>query len=101
MGTIFSCFLAIIMAGLLSIAAFFGLAKFSTANMLSKEMVQPASSQFFDAKGTLLCTVDSEEDRLPVAIGKVPKDLQNAFLAAEDIRFYEHEHQPHLHRVHY
>ena len=90
MGTIFSCLLAIVMAGMLSVAAFFGLAKFSTANMLSKDMIQPASSQFFDAKGTLLCTVDSEEDRLPVTFNKVPKNLQNAFLAAEDIRFYEH-----------
>ena len=90
MGTIFSALLALIMVGFLSIAGFFGLAKFTTSNILSKDMVQAASSQFFDAKGDLLCTVDSEEDRLPVPISKVPKNLQNAFLAAEDIRFYEH-----------
>ncbi len=90
MGTIFSALLALVMVGFLSVAGFFGLAKFTTSNMLSKDMVQSASSQFFDAKGNLLCTVDSDEDRLPVSIAKVPKNLQNAFLAAEDIRFYEH-----------
>lgn len=90
MGTIISGILAIVMAGFIAIAGFFGLAKFTTANMLSKDMVQAASSQYFDARGDLLCTVDSEEDRLPVPIAKVPKNLQNAFLAAEDIRFYEH-----------
>ncbi|MCI2110189.1 MAG: penicillin-binding protein 1A [Acidaminococcaceae bacterium] len=90
MGTIFSALLALVMVGFLSVAGFFGLAKFTTSNMLTKDMVQAASSQFFDAKGNLLCTVDSEEDRLPVPFAKVPKNLQNAFLAAEDIRFYEH-----------
>lgn len=90
MGTIFSALLALVMVGFLSVAGFFGLAKFTTSNMLTKDMVQAASSQFFDAKGNLLCTVDSEEDRLPVSFSKVPKNLQNAFLAAEDIRFYEH-----------
>ena len=49
-----------------------------------------ASSQFFYANGDLITTVDSEEDRIPVTIDKVPQNLQNAFLAAEDIRFYEH-----------
>ena len=90
MGTIFSALLALVMVGFLSVAGFFGLAKFTTSNMLTKDMVQAASSQFFDAKGNLLCTVDSEEDRLPVPFAKVPKNLQNTFLAAEDIRFYEH-----------
>ena len=90
MGTLFSALLALVMVGFLSIAGFFGLAKFTTSNMLTKDMIQSASSQFFDNKGNLLCTVDSEEDRLPVSISKVPKNMQNAFLAAEDIRFYEH-----------
>mgnify|MGYP002234327201 FL=1 len=49
-----------------------------------------ASSQFYDINGDLISTVDSEEDRIPVSISKVPKNLQNAFLAAEDIRFYQH-----------
>ena len=90
MGAVFSAFIALIMVGLISIASFFGLAKFTTNTILAKDIVQPASSQFFDVNGDLLTTTDSEEDRLPVSFKKVPKNLQNAFLAAEDIRFYEH-----------
>ncbi|MCH3951285.1 MAG: penicillin-binding protein 1A [Acidaminococcus sp.] len=89
-GMILSAVLALILVGFLSIAAFFALAKFTTAKILSKDMVPMASSQFFDANGDLMTTVDSEEDRIPVSIDKVPKNLQNAFLAAEDIRFYNH-----------
>ena len=89
-GAIISAVLALILVGFLCVAGFFALAKFSTAKILSKDMVPMASSQFFDAKGNLLTTVDSEEDRIPVTIDKVPKNLQNAFLAAEDIRFYQH-----------
>ena len=89
-GTIFSAVLALILVGFLSVAAFFALAKFTTAKILTKDMAPMASSQFFDAKGNLITTVDSEEDRIPVTLDKTPKDLQHAFLAAEDIRFYEH-----------
>ena len=90
MGAVFSAFIALVIVGLISIASFFGLAKFTTNTILAKDIVQPASSQFFDVNGDLLTTTDSEEDRLPVSFKKVPKNLQNAFLAAEDIRFYEH-----------
>ncbi|WP_416181686.1 transglycosylase domain-containing protein [Acidaminococcus timonensis] len=89
-GTIFSAVLALILVGFLSVAAFFALAKFTTAKILTKDMAPMASSQFFDAKGNLITTVDSEEDRIPVTLDKTPKKLQHAFLAAEDIRFYEH-----------
>jgi penicillin-binding protein 1A len=89
-GMILSAVLALILVGFLSVAAFFGLAKFTTAKILSKDMVPMASSQFFDINGDLITTVDSEEDRIPVTIDKVPQNLQNAFLAAEDIRFYQH-----------
>ena len=89
-GTIFSALMALVLVGFLSVAAFFAVAKFTTAKILTKDMAPMASSQFFDAKGNLITTVDSEEDRIPVTIDKVPKNLQNAFLAAEDIRFYEH-----------
>ena len=82
--------MALVLVGFLSVAAFFAVAKFTTAKILTKDMAPMASSQFFDAKGNLITTVDSEEDRIPVTIDKVPKNLQHAFLAAEDIRFYEH-----------
>lgn len=49
-----------------------------------------ASSRIYDAKGRLITTVHAEENRIPVSINEVPQNLQNAFVAAEDVRFYEH-----------
>lgn len=53
--------------------------------------IRPAvSSQIFDANGKLITTVHSVENRLPASINKIPKNLQHAFIAAEDARFYQH-----------
>lgn len=53
--------------------------------------MRPAvSSQVFDAHGKLITTLHSDQNRLPIDINKVPQNLQNAFIAAEDNRFYEH-----------
>lgn len=56
----------------------------------STDIKQDASTQFFDVNGELIGTSESEENRIPISINKVPKQLEQAFLAAEDIRFYEH-----------
>lgn len=53
--------------------------------------MRPAvSSQVFDSQGKLITTLHSDQNRLPIDINKVPKNLQNAFIAAEDNRFYDH-----------
>jgi len=49
-----------------------------------------ASSQVFDINGRLIATIHAEQNRLPVPIDQVPQTLQDAFIAAEDIRFYDH-----------
>ena len=49
-----------------------------------------ASSQIYDVHGNLITTVHSSENRLPIPLKDVPKDLQNAFVATEDSRFYTH-----------
>ncbi|MCF0154194.1 MAG: penicillin-binding protein 1A [Veillonella sp.] len=55
------------------------------------ENVQPAaSSQIYDVHGNLITTVHASENRLPVPLSQIPKDLQNAFVATEDSRFYSH-----------
>ncbi len=57
----------------------------------SVEDVKPAAtSQIYDVRGNLITSVHSEENRLPIHIGDMPKNLQNAFVAAEDVRFYSH-----------
>ena len=57
---------------------------------VSQTLSPAASSQIYDCKGRLITTVHAEQNRLPVKLADTPKDLQNAFIVAEDIRFYKH-----------
>ncbi|MGH2711679.1 MAG: transglycosylase domain-containing protein [Actinomycetota bacterium] len=51
----------------------------------------PLQSAFLYAKdGRMFARVNAEERRVVVPIGRVPADVKQAFLAAEDERFYEH-----------
>ncbi len=65
-------------------------ASINTMPGLKGEMRPPASSQIFDAHGNLISTTRSIENRIPVPISKIPQNLQHAFIAAEDARFYQH-----------
>ncbi|MBP2652864.1 MAG: mtgA 3 [Firmicutes bacterium] len=57
---------------------------------LKGDLKTAAASQIFDVNGKLITTVHSVENRVPVGINKIPKSLQNAFVSAEDARFYQH-----------
>src|SRR5688572_23274359 len=48
------------------------------------------SALIYDNDGTLFGRVNAEERRVIVPIGRVPLRVRQAFLAAEDERFYEH-----------
>jgi penicillin-binding protein 1A len=68
---------------------------FLTASMntkpdLANDILPPASSQIYDINGNEIANVHAAENRRPVKITQVPKELQNAFVAVEDNRFYEH-----------
>ena len=61
------------------------------SNLPDVSNVRPsASSQIYDVHGNLITTVHSTENRLPIPINEVPKELQDAFVATEDSRFYSH-----------
>lgn len=69
---------------------------FVTANMnvkadLSKDIVPPASSHIYDSAGNEIAIIHATENRVPVKIEQIPVNLQNAFVAIEDNRFYEHK----------
>lgn len=49
-----------------------------------------ASSQIYDINGRLIANIHASENRLPVPLSKMPKSLQDAFIASEDIRFFQH-----------
>ncbi|MGL5512533.1 MAG: transglycosylase domain-containing protein, partial [Sporomusa sp.] len=65
-------------------------ARIHTMPSLKGEIRPAVSSQIFDTSGKLITTIHSVENRLPVSLNKIPKNLQNAFIAAEDVRFYQH-----------
>lgn len=85
---LFLCVLFVIIGG--GAAAGFAVAVWGGLPDVSQTMTPDTSSQIFDRKGRLITTVHAEQNRLPVPISEVPKNLQNAFIAAEDVRFYEH-----------
>ena len=69
---------------------------FVTANLnvkadLSKDILPPASSQIYDSAGNEIANIHATENRMPVKIEQIPVNLQNAFVAIEDNRFYEHK----------
>jgi len=51
---------------------------------------QDKTSFIYDSEGNLITDYKGTEDRIMVSIGEIPQMLQNAFIAVEDARFYEH-----------
>ncbi|MGI6153733.1 MAG: transglycosylase domain-containing protein [Christensenellaceae bacterium] len=51
---------------------------------------QQLSSYIRDKEGNLLATYTGQENRDWAGIDEIPEDLQNAVIAVEDIRFYDH-----------
>jgi 1A family penicillin-binding protein len=48
------------------------------------------TSKIYDAKGQLVANLHGEENRVVVPLGEIPKHLQQAIIAVEDDRFYQH-----------
>lgn len=84
--TVFAVILAVMIAG---VGCGFLTATLNTKQDL--EDVRPAaSSQIYDINGNELANVHAEQNRVPVKIDKIPEHLKDAFIAVEDVRFYEH-----------
>lgn len=65
-------------------------ASLNTKPSLAADIRPPASSQIYDINGNLITNIHSVENRVPVKLNQIPKNLQNAFIAVEDARFYQH-----------
>lgn len=57
---------------------------------LQKIVNVPQTGAIYDRNGEFVSKIQSTQDRVSVPLSSVPKDVQNAFLAAEDLRFYQH-----------
>ncbi|MGN0775572.1 MAG: transglycosylase domain-containing protein [Candidatus Ventricola sp.] len=51
---------------------------------------QDKTSFIYDSEGNLITDYKGTEDRVMVSIDEIPEMLQNAFIAVEDARFFEH-----------
>lgn len=84
--TVFAVILAVMIAG---VGCGFLTATLNTKQDL--EDVRPAaSSHIYDINGNELANVHAEQNRVPVKITQVPEHLKDAFIAVEDVRFYDH-----------
>ena len=57
---------------------------------LSKITDMPGTTTVFAANGEAVGTLHGGENRIWVPLKGMPEDVQNAFIAAEDLRFYRH-----------
>lgn len=85
----------IVSVAVLSLSAGIGLAKgmIDSAPDISQIDVSPSgySTTIYDSEGKVLTTlVASGSNRVYVEMSDIPKDLQHAFVAIEDERFYTH-----------
>ena len=86
-----------ILAGVLlfllgSASAFFFLFDIASWQRLDLQKIVnlPQTGAIYDRNGELVAKIQSTQNRVSVPLSSVPKDVQNAFLAAEDLRFYQH-----------
>lgn len=93
--TIKTGFVAIVIVVAIAFGSLFGVANAylgSTPELdVGKIETQSENSQIYlDSDGSLLATYTGLENREWANLEEIPKDLQNAFIALEDIRFYDH-----------
>ena len=83
-------FFLVVLVMLTGIGCGFLTASMNTRPNLAEDLTPSASSQIYDINGNEIANIHATENRMPVKIAQIPKDLQNAFIAVEDARFYEH-----------
>lgn len=89
------CLIAIIGVGIIGLSAGVGMFKgvLATVPDIGNIDVTPTgfSTFVYDLEGNQIKKlVSTDSNRIPVTIDMVPEDLQNAFVAVEDSRFYDH-----------
>lgn len=85
--TIIICLLSL---GIMGVSLLYGFSSFFAPPNMDETLIPDAASQFYDINGNAIYTTLSEERRIPVTINDIPKHVQQAFIAIEDNRFYEH-----------
>ncbi len=76
--------------GLIVLTALAGAVWVLTQIPLPPEAPQSQTTIIYDASGAQLATLHGQENRFPVRIEEVPAVVQNAIVAAEDRKFFQH-----------
>lgn len=84
-------FVLVICLVIMAISILYGFSSLFAPTNMDETLIPDAASVFYDIEGNLMYTTQSAERRIPVAIETIPKVVQNAFIAIEDNRFYEHK----------
>jgi penicillin-binding protein 1A len=83
-------FVAVALAGIAVASWVLNVAADAPSLAACKKIDRSGNSAIFAADGSKLGLIDSDEARAPVAIERIPRQLQLATVAIEDQRFYEH-----------
>ncbi len=84
-----SAFLMLLLGG--AFAFYFGFGVGSWQRLDLRKIVDlPQTGAIYDRNGSFVAKIQSAQDRVSVPLSSVPREVQNAFLAAEDLRFYQH-----------
>ncbi|TLS37925.1 transglycosylase domain-containing protein [Pseudalkalibacillus caeni] len=86
--------IALILIGTLTlgVGGYTGMAYINEAPELNPELLKyPQSSTIYDMNNKKITDVAGKEYRKIAPIDKIPEGVQNAFIAVEDVRFWEHE----------
>lgn len=81
--------LVIGLAGLLFGGSLFAYYASSSPELNEDSLKDPISSEFYDKNGEIFATI-GKENRDYVNYEDIPKNMEDAILATEDVRFYEH-----------
>jgi penicillin-binding protein 1A len=79
--------LCIVLVGI-SAAAFAAMIK-DTPKLDPSKLVDPLATKFYDKNGNFIYEY-GKENRTKITYAQVPKMLENAYIATEDARFYQH-----------
>ena len=80
-----------VVAGVVLLAVFAGACAYTPDTIEVAPPVDAQSSRIFAADGTLITTLHAEENRENIPLSKIPKVLQDAVIAIEDARFWNHK----------
>lgn len=88
---ILGIFLLTIFSGIGSASAYLAYLFFTQVpNFQMDDFAAPATSFIYDQNGQLICELHGPQHRIPLSLDQIPKRIQLAVIAAEDVRFYEH-----------